>query len=367
MFAQGARPARRPRPGLPRAGLPPVARPRVPATAAAQRADRALHAHALRGAVVPRGAPLIDPRGAAARDARRRRARVPGRTLGRELPAVRARHAPRCARRRPSAPGSGSATERCSSEPIRCRWIRNRCARPPEARRSRRSARTSSSGKRTRSCSCASTDLELSKNIVRGFQAFETFLHDRPDWHGKVRFLALLPRSRTEIPEYQVYGERVREMVEMINAKFGGAGWQPHRGAHRRELRPRGRGVRHLRHAAREPDLRRDEPRRDGGAAREPAAGLADPVAERRRVRASRPPRARGEPVRRRRDRRGDRGGARDAARGTRPACARAHARGARAQPRALADGAAARPRRRARDRLTAFGGGRGARGVPCT
>ncbi len=69
--------------------------------------------------------------------------------------------------------------------------------------------------------------LELSKNIVRGFQAFETFLHDRPDWHGKVRFLALLPRSRTEIPEYQVYGERVREMVEMINAKFGGAGWQP--------------------------------------------------------------------------------------------------------------------------------------------
>jgi trehalose 6-phosphate synthase len=69
--------------------------------------------------------------------------------------------------------------------------------------------------------------LELSKNIVRGFQAFETFLHDRPDWHGKVRFLSLLPTSRTEIPEYQIYAERVREMVDMINAKFGGAGWQP--------------------------------------------------------------------------------------------------------------------------------------------
>jgi trehalose 6-phosphate synthase len=69
--------------------------------------------------------------------------------------------------------------------------------------------------------------LELSKNIVRGFQAFETFLHDRPEWHGKVRFLSLLPKSRTEIPEYQVYAERVREMVDMINAKFGGAGWQP--------------------------------------------------------------------------------------------------------------------------------------------
>jgi trehalose 6-phosphate synthase len=69
--------------------------------------------------------------------------------------------------------------------------------------------------------------LELSKNVLRGFQAFESFLHDRPDWHGRVRFLALLPRSRTEIPEYQLYAERVREAVDTINAKFGGAGWEP--------------------------------------------------------------------------------------------------------------------------------------------
>jgi trehalose 6-phosphate synthase len=69
--------------------------------------------------------------------------------------------------------------------------------------------------------------LELSKNVLRGFQAFESFLHDRPDWHGRVRFLALLPRSRTEIPEYQLYAERVHEAVDMINAKFGGAGWDP--------------------------------------------------------------------------------------------------------------------------------------------
>ncbi|MEP6757817.1 MAG: trehalose-6-phosphate synthase [Actinomycetota bacterium] len=69
--------------------------------------------------------------------------------------------------------------------------------------------------------------LELSKNVLRGFQAYESFLHDRPDWHGRVRFLALLPRSRSEIPEYQLYAERCREAVDMINAKFGGAGWQP--------------------------------------------------------------------------------------------------------------------------------------------
>jgi trehalose 6-phosphate synthase len=69
--------------------------------------------------------------------------------------------------------------------------------------------------------------LELSKNLVRGFQAYETFLHDRPEWRGRVRFLALLPTSRTEIPEYQNYASRTLDLVEMINAKFGSAGWQP--------------------------------------------------------------------------------------------------------------------------------------------
>ncbi len=69
--------------------------------------------------------------------------------------------------------------------------------------------------------------LELSKNILRGFEAFEAFLHDRPDWHGRVKFLALLPSSRTQIPEYQVYAQRCRDAVDAINAKFGNAEWQP--------------------------------------------------------------------------------------------------------------------------------------------
>lgn len=69
--------------------------------------------------------------------------------------------------------------------------------------------------------------LELSKNVLRGFQAYESFLTDRPDWHGRVRFLALLPRSRSEIPEYQLYAQRCREAVDSINAKFGTDAWQP--------------------------------------------------------------------------------------------------------------------------------------------
>ena len=70
--------------------------------------------------------------------------------------------------------------------------------------------------------------LELSKNIVRGFQAFETFLHDRPDWHGK----RAVPRAAAAVAhrDPRVPGLRRSACARwstMINAKFGGAGWQP--------------------------------------------------------------------------------------------------------------------------------------------
>jgi trehalose 6-phosphate synthase len=63
--------------------------------------------------------------------------------------------------------------------------------------------------------------LELSKNIVRGFRAFDAFLDDNPEWRGRVRFLSLLPRSRTEIPEYQAYAERCFEAADEVNKRHG--------------------------------------------------------------------------------------------------------------------------------------------------
>ena len=69
--------------------------------------------------------------------------------------------------------------------------------------------------------------LELSKNIVRGYQAYDTFLNENPEWRGRVRFLSLLPRSRTEIPEYRVYAERCLEAAAALNARHGGEGWAP--------------------------------------------------------------------------------------------------------------------------------------------
>lgn len=44
--------------------------------------------------------------------------------------------------------------------------------------------------------------VDPSKNIVRGFEAFELLLERHPDLRGRVGFLALLAPSREDIPEY---------------------------------------------------------------------------------------------------------------------------------------------------------------------
>ena len=69
--------------------------------------------------------------------------------------------------------------------------------------------------------------MELSKNVPRGFMAYELFLREHPEWHGNVKFLALLPPSRTEIPEYAAYAERSFDEADRVNAKYGSDEWQP--------------------------------------------------------------------------------------------------------------------------------------------
>lgn len=69
--------------------------------------------------------------------------------------------------------------------------------------------------------------LDPSKNIVRGFQAFDLLLRQRRDLHGRVRFLAFLVPSRTKIPEYRRYADEVMTAAEQINQSHGRDGWQP--------------------------------------------------------------------------------------------------------------------------------------------
>jgi trehalose 6-phosphate synthase len=68
---------------------------------------------------------------------------------------------------------------------------------------------------------------ELSKNILRGFRAYDSFLRARPDWRGRVVFLALLQPSREAVEEYRVYTEECIREAERINEELGTAEWTP--------------------------------------------------------------------------------------------------------------------------------------------
>jgi trehalose 6-phosphate synthase len=69
--------------------------------------------------------------------------------------------------------------------------------------------------------------LELSKNIVRGFRAFELFLKKHREWHGRVKHIALLSPSRLEIPEYQEYANECLAEAARVNHELGDLYWQP--------------------------------------------------------------------------------------------------------------------------------------------
>jgi trehalose 6-phosphate synthase len=68
---------------------------------------------------------------------------------------------------------------------------------------------------------------ELSKNIVRGLAAYRELLATRPEWHGRVVHLAFAYPSRSAVPEYRAYTERVRQIAAEITAEFGTPDWNP--------------------------------------------------------------------------------------------------------------------------------------------
>ena len=66
-----------------------------------------------------------------------------------------------------------------------------------------------------------------SKNILRGFHAYERLLERRPDLHGRVRMLALLDPSRLSVPAYASYLERIHAITAEIGERFGTGDWLP--------------------------------------------------------------------------------------------------------------------------------------------
>lgn len=68
---------------------------------------------------------------------------------------------------------------------------------------------------------------DLSKNIIRGFQAYDLFLTRYPAFKRKVTFLALLHPSRQNVDEYRDYLERLQKLADEVNARHKQLDWLP--------------------------------------------------------------------------------------------------------------------------------------------
>src|SRR5439155_314174 len=68
---------------------------------------------------------------------------------------------------------------------------------------------------------------EPSKNIVRGFLAYEKLLDHHPELKGHVQFWAFLQPSRQDVAVYRDYLRLIRSTAHRINRRYGGGGWSP--------------------------------------------------------------------------------------------------------------------------------------------
>jgi trehalose 6-phosphate synthase len=68
---------------------------------------------------------------------------------------------------------------------------------------------------------------DLSKNVLRGFTAFDLFLDQHPEFSEQVTFIAHLIPSRQDVPEYAEYLERIEALVAVVNHRHGTTDWMP--------------------------------------------------------------------------------------------------------------------------------------------
>lgn len=62
--------------------------------------------------------------------------------------------------------------------------------------------------------------VELSKNILRGFRAFDALLTERADLRGRVVFVARAYASRETLPEYLAYRSEVEHYAAVLNERW---------------------------------------------------------------------------------------------------------------------------------------------------
>ena len=193
--------------------------------AAARRLPAPLRPHPLVAAGQLAGAAGADPRGDLPRHARQRHHRLPHPRL---LHATSSAAATNCWRQTSTTRRSSSATPaaRPGPAPTRSRSTPNGCGGSPNPPRwPSTSARCS---ERRREHLIIRVDrADLSKNVLRGFTAFDIFLEQHPEFREKVTFIAHLQPSRQDVPEYAEYLERIEALVAVVNHKHGTTDWMP--------------------------------------------------------------------------------------------------------------------------------------------
>jgi trehalose 6-phosphate synthase len=69
--------------------------------------------------------------------------------------------------------------------------------------------------------------LDYSKGLIQRLDAFDIFLANHGDWIGKVTYLQITPKNRSEIPEYAELAEGLGSAAGRINGKYGEVSWTP--------------------------------------------------------------------------------------------------------------------------------------------
>jgi len=69
--------------------------------------------------------------------------------------------------------------------------------------------------------------LDHSKGIAQRMDAFERFLAIYPDWRGRVTYLQITPKGRSEMQEYADMERTISEAAGRINGTYGEVAWTP--------------------------------------------------------------------------------------------------------------------------------------------
>ncbi len=69
--------------------------------------------------------------------------------------------------------------------------------------------------------------LDYTKGIEERLRAVQRFFELQPEWIGRFTFIQIAAPTRSSIPQYQAYEQRVLALVDSINAQFPGAAHVP--------------------------------------------------------------------------------------------------------------------------------------------